>query len=534
MSAYDGFFEIILKDNEGIFLKIYPKERDGEDVSAEQIITYLEKKNIKNYNIDIIKKNTLKITDKVEFKISDDLLDSIDENYDINISNDKLYAFIRFYPPVGKGKSVSKEQIVTSLNKMKIINGIDMKKIELLIDEKEYNMDYVIVNGQKAIEGKDAVIHYYFSEDTNQKPKINKDGSVDFHKLNIIQTVKENELIAELDEAIEGENGADIFGKIIKCKKVKKLKLSIGKNVYLSEDKTKAYASLSGNVKLDNGTIIVDNQYEVAHDVDSSTGDIEFEGTVIIKGNVRTGFTVKAIGDIEIFGVVEGAQLISQGQIILHRGIQGMGKGVIECKSNIISKFIENSKVKAGGYIHSEAILHSQVIAKKEIIVQGKKGVITGGEIRSGKGIITKILGSHMGTITTVEVGTDPELLEENNDLMQQIKDMKDELVKSDQVISLLKKKQQQETLDQMKIEMLKKATRNKIFLNEKISKMNNRLNDIQAEISSENEGNIKVQDIAYTGVRICISNVRYYIRDEIKYSTLYRDGSDIKITSFA
>lgn len=41
-------------------------------------------------------------------------------------------------------------------------------------------------------------------------------------------------------------------------------------------------------------------------------------------GNVTTGFAIKAEGDIIVNGVVEGATLVSGGNIVLKRGMQGM------------------------------------------------------------------------------------------------------------------------------------------------------------------------------------------------------------------
>ena len=48
-----------------------------------------------------------------------------------------------------------------------------------------------------------------------------------------------------------------------------------------------------GLVKIFEGKIIVNNVYEVPNNVGTSTGNIEFEGTVIVHGNVLTGFSIK-------------------------------------------------------------------------------------------------------------------------------------------------------------------------------------------------------------------------------------------------
>ena len=128
-----------------------------------------------------------------------------------------------------------------------------------------------------------------------------------------------------------------------------------------------------------NGKINVYAIYEVLGDVDNSTVNIDFIGNVIIKGNVLTGFKVKAGGYIEVRGVVEGAKLVAQGDVVLKKGIQGMGKGIIETQGNVIARFIENSTVTAKGNITTETILHSAINCGGKVEVGGRKGLIAGG-----------------------------------------------------------------------------------------------------------------------------------------------------------
>ena len=67
---------------------------------------------------------------------------------------------------------------------------------------------------------------------------------------------------------------------------------------------------ISGHVILENDKIFVSNVLELVN-VDNSTGDIDYEGDVVVNGNVLAGFTVKATGDITVSGIVEGATVIA-------------------------------------------------------------------------------------------------------------------------------------------------------------------------------------------------------------------------------
>ena len=81
-----------------------------------------------------------------------------------------------------------------------------------------------------------------------------------------------------------------------------------------------------------------------------------------------------------------------------------MGKGTIKAGRNIVAKFIENASATADGYIHAEAIIHSRIVSKGDVIVTGKKGFITGGSVQALGNVEAKIIGSTMGVDTEIQV----------------------------------------------------------------------------------------------------------------------------------
>ena len=59
-------------------------------------------------------------------------------------------------------------------------------------------------------------------------------------------------------------------------------------------------------------------------DIDYHTGNIDFNGDVVISGSVQPQFSVKATGTISIGGYVEPGEYISAGgDILVKRGVVG-------------------------------------------------------------------------------------------------------------------------------------------------------------------------------------------------------------------
>jgi hypothetical protein len=208
-----------------------------------------------------------------------------------------------------------------------------------------------------------------------------------------------------------------------------------------------------------------------------------------------------------------------------------MNKGILKAKGNIITKFIENAEVIAGGYVSTESILHSKVSAKGDIIVGGKRGFVTGGEIRSGTMISVKTAGSQMGTTTLLEVGIDPRVLEEFRELEKRIATMLADKERLAQALILFRKKLSTGAqINDEKMEYLKQVTQNNIMLETQIKEARRRYEELRIDVDNNSSGSIKVSDIVYPGTKLVISNVIHFVREETHHSKFVRDRADIKV----
>jgi uncharacterized protein (DUF342 family) len=530
MSGRNGFFQVMIKED-GTYLRLYEAEAGGESIYYDEITNYLNEIKIYEYDKIALGRALTSMKGTEEVKILNYTIPYINEYVKVHISEDRSYAKARFYPPSNQGHILIRDDIIEYLVKAGVKYGLDEDAISDFLKERRYCTDYILAKATPAVQGHDAVITYHFNTDLTLKPKTNEDGSVDFHQLDMISKCKKDQLLATLTPLDPGKPGIDVCGAIIRPNKVNNRVLRHGNKIYLSEDGLRMYSQVDGHVSLVDGRVFVSDTYEVPADVDASTGDIEYDGNVLVKGNVITGFSVRAKGDIEVNGVVEGAYIEAGGQIILKRGMQGMNKGVLKANGNIITKFLENAEVIAGGYISTESILHSRVSAKGDIIVGGKRGFVTGGEIRSGTMISVKTAGSPMGTITLLEVGIEPKVLEEFRELEKKIATMIADKEKLAQALLLLRKKMSTGAhISEERKEYLKQVTQSNIKLEAQINEARKRYEELKTEVDSNSSGIIKVSDIVYPGTKLVISNTIYFVREITHHSKFVRDRADIKV----
>lgn len=533
----NAFFQLIQKDD-GMYLKAYPEVDGGEKLSVEDVLNYLDKKNLKDVDSGIVKyfvEDANSGKKDVLVKVLEGKQIPEKEFGLVSIDKKSYLAKIRLYPPSDKGARLSTSELKNLIEQNGVKYGIIEKNIEIALKARLYCMDILVAKAKLPVNGSDAEIVYSFNAEKTLKPTMSEDGSVDFHKLDMIESVKEGQLLATLIPIDYGEPGKDVYGNMIRPKKVRNKRLRHGKNIHLSDDKLQMYSDVSGNVTLVNDMVFVTDTYTIEGDVGPSTGDIDYDGAVEVKGNVITGYTVKATGDITVNGAVEGAMLISEGKIVLKRGMQGMGKGVMEAKGDVISNFIESATVKSGGAIYTDAIMHSNISANGDVIVNGKRGLIAGGSVKTTTKIETKVAGSTMGTQTELEVGFDTTLGERYRNIekhIDQMTDEKDSIVKNLKILQ--KRMQTKGKLEPEKMKLIKEGTERIKVIDQTIEEETEAYERIDEEMQRTSDGGkVRVENIAYPGVKIVISNISTFVHTETHRCTFIREGADIRVKSY-
>lgn len=528
----NGYFRLVNQEGRST-LKLFPPTGEGKPVDVNDVVEYLT---MKDYACDL---PTLKRAvegaekEEQEINVGNETRFPERECYKLTIRPDKMQAYAKFYAASVGGEDMTAAEMVNDLEHRGIKCGILTEAIEGFFAKRNYCEEILVAAGRAPVQGKNAYIEYKFNTDKKAKPTLNEDGSVDFFHLNILNHCNKGDVLAILHPEEPGEPGESIFGERILPAEVKKETLKFGHNIDLSEDRTVLSAQVDGHVELVEGSVFVSDEL-VVENVDNSTGNIDYEGNVQINGNVATNFQVKAQGDIMVKGVVEGAQLTAGGNIIIARGMNGMGKGTLKADGNIVSKFLENVTAEAQGYVASESILHSRVTAGGEVNVDGRRGFITGGRVCATGSINVKTLGSEMGADTIVEVGADPKVKERIAQLQKQIgEDTKTLQTVQPILVSTKQKLAQGAKLNAEQIQYVQSLATVNQQKTEAIAAANKELEILQKQVGNPSETVIRVKGEVYPGTRICIGDVSMVVQKTTHYCRFIRERGDVKMAPF-
>ncbi len=523
---------------EGAFLKVTSPVGKGRKATDRQAYEALDARSVSDYDKDMVQR-AVKAADGEYIRIgSFSMNPANDAMITVDITDQEMKAYIYVNPPGLGGCDLSAETILSFLRNNRVVFGVKEDFVREFADHPTYKEMVLVAEGTKPVNGRDAYVQYNFESDqTKVRLKEGANGKVDFKELNIIQNVVEGQPLARKVSAERGVAGKTVTGKVLPAKNGKDMPLPLGKNVHVAEDQATIIADLNGQVILVGGKVNVEPIYTVQGDVNLRTGNIIFLGTVIITGNVEDGFSVKAAGNIEVYGTVGKAELDAEGDIIVHQGIAGKNTGFVRAGRSLWARFIENAQVEAGSLVVvSDGIINSQVDANKRIICEGKRAHIVGGQLRAAEEINAKILGSPVsGTETLLEVGYDPKSKERfnlvSNKKTAAVKELDDVELNLQTLINIRK---QRKSLPEDKEVFFKELVEKRQGIMQDIAKLSAEIDEIQMYLNSlKTRGRISASSKVYPGVKITIRDIKEDVKSEYRAVTFVLENNLIRVTKY-
>ncbi len=335
--------------------------------------------------------------------------------FSVSVSDDEMNAYLMVVPSLGGAAAIRLEDVLSTCGRQGIVFGISKEAILYSIEKAEKDRqavkNVVIAKGMEPVDGEDGRIEYKIRLATGDKFKLLEGGKVDYRDQDLVTSVEEGKLIAVVYKAQKGiKNGSTVKGETLHAKGGQDFDVKTGNNIRREDrgDVIHLYSSRDGQFLNEHDILSVEPLMVVPEDVGPKTGNINFNGVVIIKGNVQDNFRVYAKKNITIMGNVGCAVVRSDENITVLNGVIAKYRGLVYAKGDVKVKFAENSNLQAGGSIYiRRAALNCKLTAGDKIISKAEKGQLMGGEIKATRGIEVKILGNELEHKMEVFVGSD-------------------------------------------------------------------------------------------------------------------------------
>lgn len=447
----------------------------------------------------------------------------------IRISFDSMEAFMSL-PVPEEEEGYNFDDVMVVAKQKGVRAGIDEELIKHMIDNKIYMQERRIAVGKECVEGKDGYFEFLFNRDFSRAPKILPDGTADYYSMNTIATVAEGDEIAIYHHAVEGENGFNVGGVPQTCKRVRDLPPLLGKGFTRSEDGDHYTADIAGKIEYVQDRVMISPVYEIQSDIGVQTGNIDFNGDVVIHGMVRTGTSIKATGSVSIDGIVENASITAGKDIILKSGLMGNSQAVIKTKGNLFAKFIEYATLDVKGTVNAEVLLNCDVVCGEKLIITGARGSVVGGTVRAIGGVEANQIGNEMETKTMVAVGAEVEVYRRMKVLEHKVKSTEQAIESiNNQIAEIDKKEGVKSVVDRPKSDPRKVA-----LLRMKVKEATNLSQDKEeaselGEIIKRAEGaQIVVYGTAYPGITVRIDDIVVNVKDSQQSIKFIKEGDHV------
>lgn len=322
------------------------------------------------------------------------------------------------------GRAVTAAHLKDELDRQGVAVGFDQQAAAAAVAAAKASgaavPDVVLARGRAPEHGKNGWLEF-FQIQREKVGTMDTSGRVDWRNRGFSPVVEQGGDIARLHPPTEGSPGQDVFGEVVQPKPGKPLVPRLGRGVEALEAGMLLRAKTTGVVLWAKNVLDVSELLDVSGDVDYSTGNIRvLQGSVHIKGNVRSGFEVEAPGSVLVDQAVENARITAGGDVTVRGGVfmSGAEGAFIKAEGAVIAAYSHNAHITAGGdvtvahYITSSVVQSGyRVRSGGRVRVTDAKGRIMGGTVVCAEGLEVYEAGSSLGVATTLAVSPEsPEL----------------------------------------------------------------------------------------------------------------------------
>jgi len=387
------------------------------------------------------------VLDEAQTRVEATIGQTLDGGFRLIISPDKMTVQMNLWPAQG-GRAVTANDVREAARRI----GVDIALNESALQDAlmwGQGEGVVIAEGQPARPGTPAAFESLLDGLRPTFAEADDKARIDFRTLGTLLIVNPGQALMRRIPARQGWPGVNVLGQPIPVPHLPDPGFARGlAGVQFDErDPDVLCAAIAGSPVVVHHGVNVMPVIEIDA-VDLSTGNIEFDGALRVRGDIRRNMSVQVSGDVIVQGTVEAASIQAGGNVTVEGGIIGKGDGQsllgrVICQGTVQARFVNHARISAGGDVLVEReIVNSEVLAGGKVTVGmpgATHGGIAGGRCCAMTLVRAPRLGTPGGIVTHVQVGLDPHAESHRARLNAEREKLQAERAKIEQLIAFLK-----------------------------------------------------------------------------------------------
>jgi uncharacterized protein (DUF342 family) len=378
-----------------------------------------------------------------------------DGSFSVELDADNMHVLFELQAPQG-GKPVRVSEVREHLAKRQIVHGVNLQALlDTLRAGRGKNV--LIAAGTPPVPGQSAQFVSLLDELHPKTAQDDEDGLIDYRHLSQLLLVSPGAPLMRRIPAVPGVPGVDVTGRPVPPPPVSDQGFSLdltGVKVD-DEDPNLLRASIAGVPKLMGDRMTVDPALSV-DSVDLTTGNIDFDGSLQVRGDITAGMEVRVTGEIAVRGTIEAAHVTAGGDVKVNGGIIGIqttglgddAEGIriahIVSGGSVKARFMVSAFISAEKSVSVEREIRQCEVMAGESVVTGRPGSrdgsIIGGKVRALKSVRAARLGAPSGAPTMIQVGVNPHAPEKLAQIERERQRLVDEKIRLDRVMEAIDK----------------------------------------------------------------------------------------------
>jgi uncharacterized protein (DUF342 family) len=460
-------------------------------------------------------------TYEAEFLINE----SIDPKIHLTLINNDLELKIDMLPGVNSEMMFTMDDIMERIQSLNVTQGLLRERIDEVYKFYLANVlieNVTIARGIKPIDGKNAEIIQHAK--LPERKNTDENDRIDYKNIQRLINVKKGELLITKKLATKGVPGLTVTNIVIQPKEGKDIDIKVLEGVTTDAEGKKYYATQDGYMEFKNNTIAVYPLYTV-REVNYATGNIKFNGTVYVKGDVLSGFEVNAARDILVDGICEDCVLNAQGDITV-TGVKGKENNEFKANGNFTAKYLEGANVIVKGDITIKKYSYNSYLQSGgKIIATEGKGIIAGGSVKAYSYIEVNQFGAQGTPKFNISIGYKFDHESEITKVNQEIDRMEIILEKVNNVLSSLDLSNKTLLKNPKVVRMLKVNKE----LNDKITKAHLQLIELEKKYKFP-DPKIKVYKKMFGNISVQFYQYKITIKNNLKDTLFFFDKKNERI----
>ncbi|MCX7828022.1 MAG: FapA family protein [Thermanaerothrix sp.] len=458
---------------------------------------------------------------------------SVDGSYRLEVSRDGMEARLDLFPPIGGGKPLDWLVLVDELSSQGL-RGLLTEVIAAAVDRcnaGEVQKDVLVAKGVPPLPPKEGKVEILFPLGMEEVEQEDEKLPLHLRRVIRVKTVRPGDRLAVFHPPVPGRPGQDVWGNVVEVPEVKEVHLMPGKGVQVKEDGRTFVAAAEGQPVLDGAVLRVDPVFEIRGDVGVATGNVRFDGSIVVRGNVSAGFSVEAGVDAEIFGGVFDGTVKCGRDVVIHGGLVG-SRALMEAGGSGMVRYVEQGAVVCDGPVTVEKYsLNGRISSGDFVVVKGRRGII-GGQVQALNRVDTTVAGSEMGTRTVLSVGVSFRVREQLVHHKKTLAEVVAAILRAESFVKavLPKAGDVMALRDDLK-ERIRKAMAVYDGLKKQEKDLKTKIAMLESLLeSSSAKGVVRVRGEVYPGVTVEVKGVRREINQVMRYASFYL-GDDGEVT---